>query len=297
MNKLLVVAVAIIAVASFSALGMSIVTASNSNQEKIGNVPGVIAYQGYLADGKNLPIKDGKHSLVFTIYNDATSKTSTWTEKQDVVTSDGVFSAMLGSNTPLSEDLFTTSIELHLGISVDGGNEALPRQRLASVPFAIVANKAKTASTASRALDLDCTGCVTSAHLSADAKSAGTTMTSPNGQFQVRVTNSGIFLEGPVSDYELILTGKDLTVGGNAAQLLLRNGDVSVTSDSMSVDVTGNLTLTADETAELAGVIVHLGGSENCLGVARLGDLAIVAPVVGGPGPIVEASVNVSACE
>lgn len=231
MNKLLVAAMALVAVASFSALGMSIVNASNSNQEKIGNVPGVIAYQGYLTDDRDLPLKDGNHDIVFAIYESEAGANPTWEEKQTVITTGGVFSVLLGSNTALSEDLFTRSIELHLGITIDGGNEALPRQRLASVPFAIVANKAKTATTAE---NLRCNGCVTASHLAADAMSTGgsaTTLTSPNGDFQIIVNNAGISLTGPDSELIIQLNNSEILIGGSQTKVQLKNGDVNIVAD------------------------------------------------------------------
>lgn len=335
MNKILVVAMALIAVASFSALGVSLVTASNSNQERLGTVPGGIAYQGYLTDLSGKPLANGRHELVFSLYDGASVSNSTWTETQSVVTTDGVFSTMLGANTALRTDIFEKLRDAHLGIAVDGDNEATPRQQLGSVPFAIVAN------TAGIAQDLDCTGCVTADHLAADAKSTGgsttsstTTLTSPNGNYQVRVTDSGVFIEGPDNDYSISLVDDTVTLGGTQARVRILSNDVEITATdaitvsadddlllaakdridldsdgetqfdikttfdlnalTIDIDSSGTTDIKAGSTADLDGSLVNLGNGA-CRPASGIGDA-----VAGGPnstaGTIVSGSTSVFVC-
>ena len=70
-----------------------------------------------------------------------------------------------GQLKPIDIKTFGKSVA-YLGVQVDKDSEMKPRQVLSSVPFAMIAEQANTASR------LNCVGCVTSAHLAADAKTS-----------------------------------------------------------------------------------------------------------------------------
>ena len=66
----------------------------------------MLNYQGRLTDASSDPVADAIYSVVFTIYDDPTAGTSVWTETQNVTTSGGSFSVLLGSVTPILDTVF-----------------------------------------------------------------------------------------------------------------------------------------------------------------------------------------------
>jgi hypothetical protein len=97
------------------------------------DIPGSINYQGRLTDsatGQPLP---GGQAIVFRIYDAATDGRLLWSESQTVqADSSGVFSAILGSLTPL-DNSFDGPVWLE--VEVDGEILA-PRREIVSVPYA-----------------------------------------------------------------------------------------------------------------------------------------------------------------
>jgi len=94
----------------------------------------LISYQGRLTDGSGNPVVDGNHTIVFSLYDQATGATALWKETQNLTTNNGVFTAQLGSVNSLNSLPFDTTY--YLGISVDGGSELTPRTRLTTTPYA-----------------------------------------------------------------------------------------------------------------------------------------------------------------
>lgn len=97
-----------------------------------------INYQGFLSNVDGAPVS-GLVDMVFRLYDVETDGIALWTESQnDVTISDGLFSALLGSVTPLSQSLFDSNANLWLGITVGSDpDEMAPREKLASAPFAL----------------------------------------------------------------------------------------------------------------------------------------------------------------
>ncbi len=103
--------------------------------------PTLISYQGFLTDSNGDPMT-GTVNLQFDLYATETGGSPLWSETQTgVPVSDGYFSVMLGSETPLSASDFSAS-ERWLKVTVDG--TAMPRQQFASVPYALQAENAAT---------------------------------------------------------------------------------------------------------------------------------------------------------
>lgn len=103
--------------------------------------PELIDYQGKLTDAQGTPL-DGIYALTFSIYASHSTPTALWTETHSTVTvSDGLFHVLLGSELLMPEDLFHNP-NRYLGIQVGSDPEMLPRSRLASVPYAMVATSA-----------------------------------------------------------------------------------------------------------------------------------------------------------
>lgn len=106
-----------------------------------------ISYQGRLADSAGNPVNT-EIGMTFRIYNSATGSSALWTETYSAVSvSDGLFHVLLGSTTPLPNNLFSNNSTLYLGVTVGADSEMIPREQLASAPYAMQANLADLALT------------------------------------------------------------------------------------------------------------------------------------------------------
>jgi hypothetical protein len=65
-------------------------------------VPATMSYQGLLKDSSGLAIPDGTYSLTFRLYGQSSGGAPLWNETQALTVRDGLFSAVLGSVTPLT---------------------------------------------------------------------------------------------------------------------------------------------------------------------------------------------------
>jgi len=93
-----------------------------------------ITYQGRLTDANGNAVVDGDHTLTFKLYDQATDGSALWQETQNLATSNGVFTAQLGSVSSMDALLFDKVY--YLGVTVDGGSELAPRTALSTVPYA-----------------------------------------------------------------------------------------------------------------------------------------------------------------
>ena len=101
-------------------------------------VPHLIRYQGTAVDSKQVPL-EGPYTLTFRLYDAQTGGTKQWEETQpNVPINGGYFSVLLGQVTALNVDW---SKSLWLSVQVGTDPELLPRQRITSVPLAIVAEQ------------------------------------------------------------------------------------------------------------------------------------------------------------
>ena len=118
-------------------------------------VPTTMLLEGQLvaASGQNVP--DGKYAVTFRMYDAPSAGNVLWQEgPEDVVVAGGLFSQAIGQKTALTGDkLAASGAWLSLQVATD---TELPRQPLASVPYALRAQVAE---------GLACTGCVTAAML------------------------------------------------------------------------------------------------------------------------------------
>ncbi len=102
--------------------------------------PIVINYQGRFTQTSGTPLA-GPVNLVFRLYNAATAGTVIWTETHTgVELRDGVASVLLGSLVTFPFEAFSSDVR-YLTVLVNGGEEMSPRLRLASVPYALQAEK------------------------------------------------------------------------------------------------------------------------------------------------------------
>jgi hypothetical protein len=97
--------------------------------------PRLINYQGVLTDNNGILIK-GNRDLTFKIYSDSLTGTPQWVEHHPTVNlENGSFSVILGSVTPLSDNLFSSG-NRWIGITINPGPEIAPRMKITSVPWA-----------------------------------------------------------------------------------------------------------------------------------------------------------------
>ncbi len=102
----------------------------------VAQVPRKLGYQGRLLNADGTPAQ-GTVQLRFDLFAATTGGASLWSETQTIVLSDGLYSTFLGEVTPLPDTVFDGS-ERYLELTV-GGAALSPRQRVASVPYALVA--------------------------------------------------------------------------------------------------------------------------------------------------------------
>ncbi len=98
-------------------------------------------YQGRLTDASGTAVPDASYSLTFRVFNVLSGGSALWTETHPaVVTSGGLFTALLGSIAPLDLASLGTG-NLYLEIQVGGSTPLSPRTLLSAVPKATSAGK------------------------------------------------------------------------------------------------------------------------------------------------------------
>ncbi len=109
----------------------------------LAEAPSLVNFQGKLTDPAGVPVVDGSYSIRFRIYSaetadagDPCAGTCLWEEVQSVSTQFGVYSVLLGSETPLTAGVFNDA-KRYVGIKLGTELEMTPRRRIASVPFAL----------------------------------------------------------------------------------------------------------------------------------------------------------------
>jgi len=120
-------------------------------------VPQLLNYQGQLYTSGGQPAND-TFAMVFTIYDASTGGNLKWTELQPtVVVTNGSFSVLLGSVTPIADSVFKDTVR-YLGVTVGGDPEMTPRIRLVSVGYSMRVSTVEGASGGTIVSDLTVTG-------------------------------------------------------------------------------------------------------------------------------------------
>ena len=97
-------------------------------------IPQQINYQGYLANSAGEAVNDTL-DITFSLYNsDELTATPLWTETQQVIVEDGLFSVLLGSVNPIPNEVFNGQM-LYLGMTIEDNSEMTPRKKLVSVAY------------------------------------------------------------------------------------------------------------------------------------------------------------------
>lgn len=118
------------------ALGSSPVAYAQERAGKIlDKASPLLHYQGRLTDSAGEPVADTEHTVVFRLYDQEEGGSAIWQETQNVATSNGVFSAKLGSVNALDGLAFDQTY--YLSLEVDGGEEMSPRTELTDAPYAV----------------------------------------------------------------------------------------------------------------------------------------------------------------
>jgi len=124
-------------------LALTFFTSASNGQTTSTNASGSFTVQGRLTDLNGVAIANGAHTITATVYATGGS-TAIYTETDNVTTTDGIFSILLGANGSGKLTLNSNG-SYELGISVDGGTQLTPRIAIASVPFALSSHVADTA--------------------------------------------------------------------------------------------------------------------------------------------------------
>ncbi len=111
-----------------------------------------INYQGKLTTPANVAVTNGTYHMRFNLYTVPTGGSSIWSEDRSTAAGDritvtnGLFSVLLGSSTPLTNVNFNQT--LYLGVEIGGSSgspvwdgEMTPRKQLGAVPAAFEADK------------------------------------------------------------------------------------------------------------------------------------------------------------
>jgi hypothetical protein len=147
----------------------------------------LLQYQGRLTNpATGLPISNGSIQMTFRLYDSSGSNTALWTEMKNIQVTSGLFSTALGDTTPFSQALFNGRA-LWLGVQVGGDPEALPRQQVVSVAYALSLLPGAVISTTSTTPSLSGYSAGNGANFSTSSTSAGKA-----GVFGVAASASGI---------------------------------------------------------------------------------------------------------
>jgi hypothetical protein len=203
-------------------------------------VPQLINYQGRLTNSVGAPL-DTTASLIFQVYADSNGITGLWDETHPAVAvSDGLFQVMLGSITPIPQDVFNGQ-KRWLGVRLSGGPETtlLP---IVSTAYAYRSNVSDTAALAKGVSDNAITsakiqnGTISLADIGQNSASANEVIKWNGSAWEAQADATGSNASGWVDNGTIIglLTATD-TVSLNSALRLGKlnvGGSVSLTAQS-----------------------------------------------------------------
>ncbi|MBL0175765.1 MAG: hypothetical protein IPP94_10940 [Ignavibacteria bacterium] len=249
-----------------------------------GQVPRTISYQGVLTDAAGTFIADGNHTLLMSLYDNASASTPIYTETQTVVVVKGLFNAIIGSVTPIPV-LVSFDRGYFLGVTVDGGTELVPRTPLSAVPYALRAAAADVAD----ALAPSATGIVRSVNGQQGTLTlqggGGTTITNSGTAFTISSTGGGgTGIQGVQStDGSLSITNPNGPTAnlGIAPNQVVKSVTVGATTlrDAVTLTAGSGITLTP------AGNAVTIAASGGSTGIQTLqtGNAALDITNPAGP--------------
>ncbi|MBI5548667.1 MAG: hypothetical protein HY901_32700 [Deltaproteobacteria bacterium] len=105
-------------------------------------VPTQLGYQGRLLRADGVP-ETGIVKITFALFENETGGTALWQEQQDLALTDGFYATFLGTVAPFPASTFDGSLR-YLELQV-AGLALTPRQKVGSVPYALLATAAVNA--------------------------------------------------------------------------------------------------------------------------------------------------------
>ena len=227
-------------------------------------VPPLVSFQGRINDSGGGALTDTV-AITFTIYNNPSgSGIAEWTETHPAVpVINGLFTVMLGSFTPLEEDVFdvNAALDRYLAISVSGGPILQPLQKIATVPYALRVATVDDASggviDGKLAIGKTNTNAGNFAFVAGDGNSAAGAASSVTGGVQNVASGTGSHVGGGLSN---VASGTTATIGGgednsaDTTNATVGGGENNTASESHAVVAGGSSnTASGDRGAVLGG--------------------------------------------
>lgn len=229
-------------------------------------VPTTLSYQGLLKDAGGVVIPNGTYNLTFKIYNQSSGGAALWTEAQSLPVTDGVFSAVLGSVTPLTLP-FDAQYWITLRV---GADPELPRVALTSAPYALRAGVAEALVGGSGDItavyaDNGLTGGATSgdAHL---AVGAGPGLVAEADQMRL----SDVYISGAAYDGRFVNEAQTNSITTDMVMPYIVSTVDGVVNDGGNIDLIAgaNVTITPDDVNNTITIASTGGGGVGGSGTA-----------------------------
>ncbi len=239
-------------------------------------VPPLLDLQGFLRTVTGQPIHK-KVALAVSIYPSETGGVAAWSEVQPALqVSQGRFSTVLGQEQALPAGLLEALPEAWVGLSVDGSSE-LPRQRLVSVPYALMARTS---------LELDCQGCIGTGELAPGA--VGTSQLADGSVTASKLSGGAVYgdllVDGTVTAGKVSFPWAAGTYPGGPAADVSCSGCVSgdeVALATLTGAHLGNGSVGSNQMADGAVTTAKIG--DGAVGTAALAYGAVTADRIGEP--------------
>ena len=111
---------------------------------QVSPVPPLMNFQARLAKPDGTPVADGTYTVTLSLWDVASGGSvmtdQLWTETETVTAHNGLFSAVLGNTTALTDSLFSGAVYLEVQVGADPA--LAPRQQLVTVAHAFKADVA-----------------------------------------------------------------------------------------------------------------------------------------------------------
>ncbi len=102
--------------------------------------PNFLNYKGFVVDEFDVPV-NGEKEVTFTLYTDEVNGLALWSETQSLTIVNGLLLVQLGGVKTLESNIFENE-HIWLGIRVGNDEEMIPRQKITSLSYSFVADKA-----------------------------------------------------------------------------------------------------------------------------------------------------------
>ena len=217
-------------------------------------VPQTIGYQGRLLQAGGAPENGANVQLTFTIYDTETAGSAKWSETQTVNFTNGFYAVFLGSTSIPSGQALLAAFDGHdrwLELRVGSGTPLIPRQRIASVAYAMSATNAlhaasaDSATTAGHAVTADLASAVADGAVTAGKIADGAVTAGKIADGAVTLAKiaagavGGSQLAGGAAAANLgfnpVQQGTGIGQSGNAVKLGWNNSDLLLTVDATNI--------------------------------------------------------------